>query len=69
MQGSWDALPSDLVSRIFQIRTEILNNAQRAIARITRGMRVRRILTRARLVAPRRPLRNVPLSLQGLSLN
>jgi hypothetical protein len=67
MQGTWDGLPTDLVGLIFQIRTHILTHAQHTIARISRGARVRRILTRARTRG--RPLRNVPLSLQGLSLN
>jgi hypothetical protein len=67
MQSTWDALPRDLVALVFQIRTLILTHAQRTIARSSRGARVRRILARARTRG--RPLRNVPLSLQGLSLN
>jgi hypothetical protein len=67
MQGTWDALPHDLVGLIFQIRTHILANAQRTIARISRGAYVRRVLMRARTRG--RPHRNVPLSLQGFSLN
>jgi hypothetical protein len=67
MRGTWDALPHDLVGLIFKIRTRILTHAQSTIARISRGARVRRILVRARTRG--RPLRNVPLSLQGLSLN
>lgn len=44
--GTFDSLPSDLVTLIFEIKTNVRNNAARLITRIGRGVRVRSFLRR-----------------------